>query len=41
MGWSHPSVPISGLVRSESLDKKTGTMELVAFSETGAVSELP
>jgi hypothetical protein len=38
-GWSHPSVPISGLVRSQGVDKPF-TMELVAFGLTGAQSEL-
>jgi hypothetical protein len=37
--WSHPAVPISGLVRSQSLDGHEN-MELVAYGETGAVSEL-
>jgi hypothetical protein len=36
--WSHAAVPISGLVRSEGIDKPT-TMELVDFGLTGAVSE--
>lgn len=40
MSWSHPTVPLSGLVRSQGLDKPT-TMELVAFGMTGATSELP
>ena len=40
MSWSHAAVPLSGLVRSQGLDKPT-TMELVAFGMTGAVSELP
>jgi hypothetical protein len=38
--WSHPAVPISGLVRSQGIDHPT-TMELVAFGDTGATSELP
>jgi hypothetical protein len=37
--WSHPAVPLSGLVRSEGIDRPD-TMELVAFGQTGAVSEL-
>jgi len=37
--WSHPAVPISGLVKSQSLDGHEN-MELVAYGETGAVSEL-
>jgi len=36
--WSHPSVPLSGMVRSKGVDKAT-TMELVAFGTSGAVSE--
>jgi hypothetical protein len=40
MSWSHAAVPLSGLVRSQGLDKPN-TMELVAFGMTGAVSELP
>jgi ABC-type taurine transport system substrate-binding protein len=36
-GWSHPSVPINGLVRSVGVDKPT-TMELVAFGNEGATS---
>jgi hypothetical protein len=38
-GWAHPAVPISGLVRSQGVDKPI-TMELVAFGLTGAQSEL-
>jgi hypothetical protein len=37
--WSHPAVPLSGMVRSEGIDRPS-TMELVAFGLTGAVSEL-
>jgi hypothetical protein len=37
--WSHPAVPISGLVRSQGIDQPT-SMELTAFGLTGAVSEL-
>jgi hypothetical protein len=40
MSWSHPAVPISGLVRSQGIDHPT-TMDLVAFGDTGATSELP
>ena len=40
MSWSHPAVPLSGLVKSQGLDKPT-TMELVAFGDSGAVSDLP
>lgn len=36
-GWSHPSVPINGLVRSVGVDKPI-TMELVAFGSDGARS---
>jgi hypothetical protein len=38
--WSHPLVPLSGLVKSQGIDKPT-TMELVAFGDSGATSELP
>jgi hypothetical protein len=37
--WSHPLVPLTGVVRAQGLDRPT-TMELVAFGEHGAVSEL-
>ena len=37
--WSHPAVPLSGLVRSEGLDRPS-TMQLVAFGLSGAVSEI-
>ena len=36
--WSHPAVPLSGMVRSKGVDKPT-TMELVAFGTSGAASE--
>lgn len=39
MSWSHPAVPLSGMVRSEGIDKPS-SMELVAFGQSGAVSEL-
>ena len=39
VSWSHPAVPLSGLVRSRRLDKR-GTLELVNFGEQGAQSEL-
>jgi hypothetical protein len=39
MSWSHPAGPLSGMVRSEGIDKPS-SMELVAFGTTGAVSEL-
>jgi hypothetical protein len=35
--WSHPAVPLSGMVKSKGVDKPT-TMELVAFGTSGAVS---
>ena len=35
--WSHPAVPINGLVRSEGVDKPT-SIELVAFGTAGAKS---
>jgi hypothetical protein len=38
--WSHAIVPVSGLVRSQGIDKPT-SMELVAFGEKGGVSEIP
>jgi hypothetical protein len=37
--WSHAAVPLSGMVRSEGIDRPS-TMELVAFGLSGAVSEL-
>jgi hypothetical protein len=36
--WSHAAVPLSGVVKSQGIDKPT-TMELVDFGLTGAVSE--
>jgi hypothetical protein len=36
--WAHPAVPISGMVKSQGVDRPY-TMELVAFGLTGAVSE--
>jgi hypothetical protein len=36
--WSHAAVPLSGLVKSQGIDKPT-SMELVAFGLTGASSE--
>jgi hypothetical protein len=38
--WMHPSVPISGLVKSVGISQPT-TMELVGFGESGATSEIP
>jgi hypothetical protein len=37
--WAHPAVPLSGTVRSQGVDKPF-TMELTAFSTSGATSEL-
>jgi hypothetical protein len=37
--WLHPAVPLSGLVRSQSTGKHS--LQLIAFGEKGAVSELP
>jgi hypothetical protein len=37
--WSHPTVPLSGGVRSQGVDHPF-TMELVAFGTSGAVGEL-
>jgi hypothetical protein len=36
--WSHAAVPLSGLVKSQGVDKPT-SMELVDFGLTGAASE--
>ena len=36
--WSHPAVPISGLVKSQGVDKPS-TMELVAYGLNGATSQ--
>ena len=38
--WMHPSVPISGLVKSVGISHPT-TMELVGFGDSGATSEIP
>jgi hypothetical protein len=40
LAWSHPAVPISGLVRAEGTDRPT-VVELVGYGDSGAVSELP
>lgn len=40
ISWSHPAVPINGLVKTTGIDH-LATMELVAFGEKGAVSEIP
>jgi hypothetical protein len=37
--WSHPMVPLTGVVRAQGLDRPL-TMELVAFGEHGARSEM-
>jgi hypothetical protein len=37
--WWHPLVPLTGIVRAQAIDSR-GTMELVAFGEHGAVSEI-
>jgi hypothetical protein len=36
--WRHPAVPLSGLVRSQGVDRPF-TMDLVAFGTTGATSD--
>jgi hypothetical protein len=36
--WSHPAVPLNGLVKSQGIDRPT-TIELIAFGLSGAVSE--
>lgn len=52
LAWSHPAVPISGLVRAEPIEDEqpwyrkrrqpiARSTELVGFGETGAASELP
>jgi hypothetical protein len=38
--WSHPAVPINGLVKSVGIDQPS-TTELVAFGDSGATSEIP
>jgi hypothetical protein len=40
LAWSHPAVPISGLVRSQGIDRPIG-VELVGYGDSGAASELP
>jgi hypothetical protein len=40
MSWSHPAVPINGLVRSAGIDRPN-SMELIAFGDKGAKSEIP
>ncbi len=36
--WRHPAVPLSGLVRSQGIDRPF-TMDLVAFGTTGATAD--
>jgi len=38
VSWGHPAVPINGVVKSESKDKKY-RIELIDFGETGATSD--
>jgi hypothetical protein len=38
--WSHPTVPLWGLVKSEGIERKN-RLVLVAFGEHGALGELP
>jgi hypothetical protein len=38
--WSHPAVPLSGLVRSQATDGRS-SLQLISFGEKGAVTELP
>ncbi len=38
--WMHPTVPISGLVKSVGLSRPS-SMELVGFGDSGATSEIP
>jgi hypothetical protein len=38
--WMHPTVPISGLVKSVGISSPS-TMELVGFGDSGATSEIP
>jgi hypothetical protein len=40
MSWSHPSIPLSGMVKSEGIDNKN-TMVLTAFGTSGAKSIFP
>src|SRR5207248_9082562 len=37
--WSHPAVPVSGVVKGQAIDQRN-SFELVAFGEHGAVSEI-
>jgi hypothetical protein len=36
--WSHPAVPLSGVVRSQGVDRQF-TMELTAFGLSGATDD--
>jgi hypothetical protein len=38
--WLHPAVPLSGVVRAMGVEKRGG-LQLIAFGEKGAVSEIP
>ena len=38
--WSHPAVPLSGLVRSQASEGR-GSLLLISFGEKGALTELP
>jgi hypothetical protein len=38
--WMHPTVPLSGLVKSVGISRPT-SMELVGFGGSGATSEIP
>jgi len=38
--WSHPAVPLSGLVRAQATEGKS-SMRLISFGEKGALTELP
>ncbi len=40
LAWSHPAVPISGLVRSQRTDRPIA-VDLVGYGDSGATSELP
>jgi len=38
--WSHPTVPLSGLVRAQATERKS-SVQLISFGEKGALTELP
>jgi hypothetical protein len=38
--WMHPTVPISGLVKSAGINRAT-SVELIGFGEAGATTEIP